>query len=273
MQKKEVTAEEYKNLALDILIDFHDLCKKNNINYTLAFGTLLGAVRHKGFIPWDDDIDVIVMREDYEKLVLTANSQLKENHKWISIETNKDFTAPLAKIIDTNTELRQERHAAEKVPLGVYMDVFVYDIIPDNLTRRKIVYRKSIFLQKAWGFCENKPSKGDFWIIKFIRGLLNKTDFARFFSLKLRKNAIFCSIKGKYAANIMFGEHFNRAVYETPIEYLQDFEDYEFENYIFQGIKNYDYWLTRWYGEYMELPPIEERVGRHEYSVYYKGEL
>lgn len=272
MQKKEITAEEFKDLALDILIDFHNLCKKNNINYTLAYGTLLGAVRHKGFIPWDDDIDVIVMREDYEKLILIANSQLKENHKWVSIETSKDFTAPLAKIIDTNTELKQERHVAEKVSLGVYMDVFVYDLIPENLIRRDIVYWKSVFFQKAWGFCENKSVKGTLWMIKFIRRLLNRASLARFFSVKLKQNAVSYSKKGKYAASIMFGEHFNRSVYETPIEYFQEFDDYEFENHMFKGIKNYDYCLTRWYGEYMKLPPIEEQVGRHEYSVYYKGE-
>ena len=77
---REFSLEEQKNLLTDILVDFDRVCRKNDIKYSIAYGTLLGAVRHKGFIPWDDDVDVLVTREEYERLRKILNEQLENEH-------------------------------------------------------------------------------------------------------------------------------------------------------------------------------------------------
>lgn len=100
---QELSLEKQKLLMLEILLDFDKVCRNNGIRYSLAYGTLLGAVRHQGFIPWDDDIDVIVFRADYEKLIQILNSQMQGNHSFICVENNPGFSAPLGKIIDNTT--------------------------------------------------------------------------------------------------------------------------------------------------------------------------
>lgn len=96
---QELSLEKQKLLMLEILLDFDKVCRNNGIRYSLAYGTLLGAVRHQGFIPWDDDIDVIVFRADYEKLIQILNSQMQGNHSFICVENNPGFSAPLGKLL------------------------------------------------------------------------------------------------------------------------------------------------------------------------------
>ncbi len=145
---KEISLEEQKKIILNILVDFDRVCRNNNIRYTLAYGSLLGAVRHKGFIPWDDDIDIIVAREDYNRLMLILNNELTSNHEFITVKNNKGFSAPLAKIIDNTTVLIQLGKTTDSISLGAYIDVFVYDWVPADFQERKKVFKKAIFLQK-----------------------------------------------------------------------------------------------------------------------------
>lgn len=150
---QELSLEKQKLLMLEILLDFDKVCRNNGIRYSLAYGTLLGAVRHQGFIPWDDDIDVIVFRADYEKLIQILNSQMQGNHSFICVENNPGFSAPLGKIIDNTTILEQSGHFSDRINLGVYIDVFPYDMVPEKKSDRKKVLKKAVFLQTLWSFC------------------------------------------------------------------------------------------------------------------------
>ena len=134
---RELGLEEQKTILLEILADFDRVCRENGIKYSIAYGTLLGAVRHRGFIPWDDDVDVLVLREDYEKLRKILGEELEEGHRFICCEDEKRFTAPLAKIIDTRTVLRQLEHRSDRMDLGVYIDIFVLDYIPNDPEERE----------------------------------------------------------------------------------------------------------------------------------------
>ena len=121
--------ESVQNYAFKALCEFDRICSKNNIKYTLGYGTLIGAIRHKGFIPWDDDIDVCVSRKDLLKLRKIANSELTKGFFYQSHETDKSWYRLYDKIRVDGTLFREVAHENEKIHHGVYMDVFALDYI------------------------------------------------------------------------------------------------------------------------------------------------
>ena len=266
---KEMSIEEQKTAILQILIDFDRLCKAENIKYTLAYGTLLGAVRHKGFIPWDDDIDVIVKREDYLKITKMASSYLESNHKFICVENNKGFSAPLGKIIDTTTVLVQQGHYTDKTDLGVYIDVFAYDWIPNNMSKQNKVLSKAVKLQRIRSFCGNNYGEHSSLVV-VIRSILNRTPLARIVSKYINRWAQSITNDRQIMAALVFGLPKHR---EKNVMSYNDFQDqiqYTFEGYQFNGIRKADYYLRQWYGDYMKLPPIEAQVSNHSFTVFKK---
>lgn len=267
-KSKVIDSNKFQQITIEILKDFDDVCRENNLRYSIAFGTLLGAVRHKGYIPWDDDIDVIMPRMDYIKFLSVAH-EMKENHKLISIETEKDFMSPLAKIIDTNTVLHQKEHVAERIDLGVYIDVFVLDYIPESKKKTNRVYKVCNILQKGWSFCENGPSAQCSPILRMLRRCANRTKLARVFSILLNSYAKKIRVCNGMLSNLLFG-YSDRSYYVMPENVFDQLEEYDFEKIKVLGLKDYDKYLTRWYGDYMELPPVESRVLHHSYEVYFR---
>ncbi len=270
--KQELTIEELRQLETEILEDFHEVCKRNNLKYSIAFGTLLGAVRHGGFIPWDDDIDIIMPRPDYEKFIEIANHQLKAEHRFISIEVEEKFMAPLAKIIHTKTSLYEKEHAS-RVVLGVYMDIFVYDGVPDKKRKRDRMFKTSILLEKGWSFCECAAYSKTAPLLRPARKLCNKTMLARLFSMEMNRRAKkYLFANSEYMANNMFlGENFHKR--QANVFEAKEFEqltEYQFEHLKVTGFKNYDLFLTRWYGDYMKLPPKDEQVSNHDFYACWK---
>ena len=265
---KTISLEEQKNILLDILIDFDRVCRANAIDYSIAYGTLLGADRHHGFIPWDDDIDVIVTREEYNKIKKVMNEGLKENYYFVSAETDKRFAAPLAKIIDTDTVLRELGHYSDKLDLGVYIDIFVCDFVPDDIEKRQKVYKKSVFFQNLWSFAGNNFENGN-KLVNAMRSMANKTPIARYASLYSYRWAEKASGDRNIMAPLVFG-NLNRDKNLMEFKDLMDLTEYEFEGHNFRGIRDYDKYLKIWYGNYMELPPEEKRVSDHPTEVYWK---
>ena len=136
---KEIDLSEFKQIASGILYDFDSICRKHGIVYSITYGTLLGAVRHKGYIPWDDDIDIMMTRKEYNKFLSYGIGELEKNHKLLSLETTPEYESPLPKIIDTNTILHQLNHIPESIDLGVYIDIFLLDKVPINKNIRRIL--------------------------------------------------------------------------------------------------------------------------------------
>lgn len=141
--KKNIEVEELKRIQTDILNFVDGFCKKNGLRYWLAYGTLLGAVRHKGYIPWDDDIDILMFREDYEKFVTTFKD---ERYKVFATEVNAKYPYPFAKVGDTATYFEEE--IKDAIDTGVNIDVFPLDYIPED--RVKSATKRRDFLQKVW---------------------------------------------------------------------------------------------------------------------------
>ena len=139
---KQINIEEIRKLQISILLYVHEFCKKNNIRYSLSGGTLLGAVRHKGYIPWDDDIDIMMPRPDYERFVNEFNENRKDvEYKVICSYNDSQFFQPFAKVVNTKTFLK-ETYKRPVAQMGVYIDVFPIDGLPNDEQKR----------EKYWNF-------------------------------------------------------------------------------------------------------------------------
>ena len=267
---------EVQNISFDILKYLKSICDKNEIKYYLAYGTLLGAVRHKGFIPWDDDIDVFISRDNYSKLLDYLKKQPHKYYKLISFDTNNEFTAPLAKLVDTRTRLIQEYGFIEKVELGVYIDLFVLDGIGNSYDEAMDYYKQGIKILEKWSRADtmmflpdSKNKIRDFF--RFVRNLPYKFMGINYYLKKIDKYA-----KQKKYDDCEYISTMSLPNILSIDKYIYKQDDFsdgiylEFNGESFCAPVNYDRLLSMWYGEYMKLPPKEKRETHHKYVAYWK---
>ena len=248
--------------ALTALCEFDRLCKSHHINYTLAYGTLIGAIRHKGFIPWDDDVDVCVSRYDLLKLRLCANSELNNGFFYQTQSTDKNWYRLYDKIRVDGTVFREIAHENEEIHQGIYIDVFPIDYLPNN----KFLSKCQVLL---YGFFSTVLS-AKYLSLRHLHGF-NKLAAVLlrvvFFPLKkkwlynMAEKIACCSSEGEYMCSFesAYKEIFPNTVFEK-------FIDMDFDKYKFSCVSNYDYWLKTLYGNYWELPPEGKRVTTHALS-------
>lgn len=261
---------ETQEMMLDMMKWFHRFCQEKGLTYYVIGGTMLGTIRHKGFIPWDDDIDVGVPREDYEKLLANKEAFFK-NEKRYSLESfrdgNSDFEYPYAKIYDTNTTLVENCRA--KTKRGIYIDVFPLDGIGDNKEEAYKNYRHILkqinflmtricALRKSRSWVKNLAIVISQSIPQFIvnnQKLIKRID-------ALCKSRSFNS--SEYIGNLVG----NWGIKEImPKTYLGKPTLYEFEDTEVYGAENYDDYLTCVYGDWRKLPPIEKQKSHHDYLL------
>lgn len=267
---KQLDIDEIKKIQLSILDYVHDFCIKNNIRYSLSGGTLIGAVRHKGYIPWDDDIDIMMPRPDYEKFCKTFNSNKNSSYKVLNSYNDEDFFQPFSKVVDVNTLLVESYDRPIK-NLGVNIDVFPIDGLPNNSSDRE-KYWKKIFKKRNFATViytrNNKKEHGLKKLIRVILFCLFRPFPANIFAKKLHKlgknNAFENS---NIIANSIFGYGKKE---EMPGNLFSSFVDVEFENKKFKAVKNYDVYLSNLFGDYMQLPPENERIAKHDFKAFFK---
>lgn len=271
---KEVEQEAYKRIPLDILIHVSDFCNKNGIRYWLGYGTLLGAIRHQGYIPWDDDIDIVIPRKDYDKFRKIYQS---EKYPLIDLLSNKKYNIGVAKIYDTNTCYYYKKHFKREI--GLFIDVFVLDNIPSDEKERKkwfwSIKRYKLFnLYKNTKLSEILSSKYSWkvkilaifskmlpipssWVHNKIVELLSKYDNRE------------CEYVG-CPEDMRINKKRELYTFIFPKELFDEIIEVKFENHFFKVPARYDEVLKILYGNYMELPPIEERKGKHDLIAFYK---
>ena len=136
--------DELKKIELDIMIKIHQFCEKNNIKYYMIAGTLIGAIRHKGFIPWDDDIDIAMSREEYEKFLREFPAYGEKNNLLaVNNRTNPYYGRPMTKVIDTRTCLMEPEYRSDD-PIGVFVDIWVMDGVPTGVNRNHWQRKRNI---------------------------------------------------------------------------------------------------------------------------------
>lgn len=265
--RKITDLNEIKQIEINILDQIVSVCEKYNLKYILAYGTLLGAIRHNGFIPWDDDIDIIMPRNDYNKLI-----EIWKDDKYILVECmkNKDYIYPFAKVYDNDTIL-EETIVDNSTKLGIYVDIFPCDAIKGTkeesikfFKKCELVEKMRLYSVNPYEKILNKDKKKNLGR-KFIWVCLRKIGPARF-------SRYFTKIVQKYEFNdvsyvgCICNRHYEKQI--VPKELFEELIDVKFENKLYKAPKNYDLMLTRIYGDYMKLPPIEERHLAHAFNAW-----
>lgn len=262
----EIGLRELQLLELEILKEFDKYCRDNRLSYILAAGTLLGAIRHKGFIPWDDDVDVLMPREDYEKFRSTFKHQ-----RYIvrSIKNDTNWPYAYTKCLDLKTELDEHIHGAN--PIGVFIDVFPLDGLPDNKFKSKFHFLKLDILKRilAYGLISKRP-KDENIIIRCVKTIVSR--LCRLFNRQsiIRKIDKLASKypyeQSNFVAHQVLGYGYKERIEK---EKMDKYKEFEFEKGFYYGPIGYDDYLTNLFGEYMKLPPISKRTS-HIHTVRYK---
>lgn len=252
-----------QSVLLMILADIDKLLKQHNIKYFLDAGTALGAIRHKGFIPWDDDIDIVLLPEDKDKFNYVCHNFLdKEKYKFE--EAHKDWPFHMSKIKLNRTKI-EEKDAYPEDNQGIYIDVFYFDYA-----------RKSNF-GKFWQFICGKIFVGLMLSYKpyTTNSMTKKATIlvSKIFRWEPLKTWLYNQVRGQKISNELSAvwdrKRGSWKDYFVPISYFDSMLYVDFEGERFPVCKEYHKYLSKLYGDYMQLPPENERVGLHTISVDY----
>lgn len=258
---KELSLDEMKQLELQMFICFDKVCRDNNIKYSIAYGTLIGAIRHKGFIPWDDDIDVIMCREEYDKFLSVWKD---DKYKLYTLKKGSDFWPLLSRISDLRTRLEPPKLCDH----GVWVAVVPYDKVPDDdrtLVKHmnKVSFYMNLLRLKQTKRIKVKSIKS---VVEIILKILLKPFSAYFIGKHVEK------IKTKYkntpCKRVKPWDSESKMLVNADI--FDEYVDLEFEGVKAMATAKYDYILRFEYGDYMKLPPEEERVPKHGFKAYWK---
>lgn len=274
--KSEINSEKYFSLdqihdiEFDILLCFDKFCKENNIEYFLCTGTLLGAIRHHGFIPWDDDIDVCMMRDQYNKFISLWKD--KNRYKLKCPELNNSIV-PYAKIVDTETVTISEFYNDEDNN-NLWIDIFPMDGFPNDINASDNLVKKMAHYRFLLSIINSKSGKGSN-IVKIIGKLIMKP-FLMMYGKKRLINKISQIAQNqnisdcKYVGNIVWGVYgLNEKIKQADMKpiYPVSFEEHEFS-----AFSCWDNYLSGLYGNYMEFPP-ENCRNAHHILAYKKTEV
>lgn len=276
-----MTTEELRKIThmqLDIMDKIHDICVSENIRYYMIGGTLLGAVRHKGFIPWDLDIDIGMIREDYKKFKNACERYLKEPYVYLDHHKCCLFPRPHALIsrMDTRVTTKYDRFNPKIMDLGIYIDVFPLDNAPDDVelrqkqAKRLLQIRKFKGIRIPYSYSHEKWKRIAHFVVSAILFWLpvrtiNEYQQKLMMKYEAQDTKCICSMASQYAYTKQCME---KEIYGSPILL-------EFEGRKYYAPAKYKEYLTRLYGDYMQLPPLEQRNANLEYytSVVFPEEI
>ncbi len=264
----KLTLDELKRIEFDILKHFDAFCKEHNIRYYLAYGTLLGAIRYKKFIPWDDDVDVLVPREDYERLLKIYEDNAQ--YKLFAFEKDGMFHYPFAKLCDLSTKkVLPEFRSSGAIP-GVEIDIFPLDCWQSDyeMARKEArsISREILFLQ-ASQLRESPTKKGIKSLLWQLISVYARIRTDKYFNKKIVKKS-----KANKQDNPAFVGSKSWCIYGErgiiPAEAFADVTYVEFEKEMFPAPIGYDTYLTCLYGDYLPEPPKEKQKTNHSFEAY-----
>lgn len=265
----DIEIRDTQRVQLEILLDFDKLCRGHNIKYQLFSGTLIGAIRHNGFIPWDDDVDVCMLREEYERFLKVSEKVLDRKYFIQNYMSDPKFQSQYSKIRKNNTIYVENMVQDVDMHHGIFIDIFPYDNVKPTTVMGK-VQRVTLNKLKEINYCRvkrvNQSEKSKFKRYKknlmyYILKIVPK----KFMDDTIKKlSVMFNDHDTEYVGELGIStgkEMYDRFVLRKDVFYNSI--DWEFEGHKFFVPKEYDYVLTKNYGDYMSLPPLEEQQPHH----------
>lgn len=265
---KRIELDELKVVQLDILTVIDRFCRANGVKYSMGCGTMLGAARHKGYIPWDDDIDIYLLREEYEKLIESFPKEV-ENVKLAALQRDRLWDRAYAKAYDCRTEMQD---GGRKYCVGVGIDVFPIDRVPADkeewlqYDKKRRVYQLFYEWKNSMIFRKGR----ELWkyaFLPFTKLLLLPFSsrriavFLESYSMKYRE------LDTPYVFECCQGIFQSRPFKRSALENIIDMP---FEDRVFCGMRDYDEYLSKSYGDWRKLPPKEKQKSHHIFNAWWK---
>lgn len=259
---KKIEIEELKKIELEILDDVTNFCKEHGLRYFLAYGTLLGAIRHKGYIPWDDDIDIHMPRPDYEKFLNLYNKEQK-NNKAIAPEINPKYRYPFAKVYRKDTIVKEFHFKPND--FGVYIDIFPLD----GYAGEKQAYQCGEL--RRYMHVKNFIFLPEMKISRILRLTITKLILLPFGIRKMIAKISSIAQQKKYNdSELVFSSYSRFAAKEIfPRSIFEGYQHVTFEGKEYRAPLDCDVYLRTLYGDYMTLPPEEQRYSTHNSQAWY----
>lgn len=271
-----LSMKEVQKGSLEILKVIDKICDELNLKYCLAYGTLIGAIRHKGFIPWDDDVDIMMPREDYDKLIqyFIDNKEKLRPLEVINPQVNKKCPFTISRISDFRYKLDVDNE--DDYGLGLFVDVYPLDGVGSTvkeytkLKNKSSRYASMCFISTRKKVKRENTKSNLKMAIKYPAFVIAKVLGKTFFMNKLYEIAEKCNYdSSKYIGCIIWASDDGlRGIF--PKKWFDEMIDVEFEGSYFKAPKDYDKVLSHGYGKYMELPPEKDRIAHHYYDAYKK---
>lgn len=277
---KELSTDEFQKmqrLQTEMMVEFDRVCRKNDIAYCICFGTLLGAVRHQGHIPWDDDADIVMLRENYEKLKKYLSEFNPEICYFQDHDTDPEYRWGYGKLRKTGTVFIRAGQEHLKCKTGVFVDIFPLDDVPKTLAGQ--VFQdihcyclRKILWSEAGKYSEHGTKKVLFSLLSHIK----PDKVYRWEQCYVRKSSNESSNGVRVLMFPAIGHLYKKesknpwkTIYGMPKRWFTNRAEYEFEGHKLYGIRDYDEFLTYTYGDYMQLPPEDKRDPHAPVSEYY----
>ena len=264
---KKLDIDEIKEVELGVMDYIHNICKEKGIKYSLAYGSLLGAVRHRGFIPWDDDLDIALKRDQYDKLYQAILEDNNSIYKVVSWENDSRYPYPFYRVYDSRT-VYENNYIQNDIELGICVDVFPFDDYKDvnkEITKLDMYRRLSVYT--LYGI-RNKEA-GIKNIVRYLMLVAFRLTRVKTWNKKLND----CSkvpVNSEYIDYLMESKKYSTKIDAKALDQVVEFK---FEDRVYNIPTDYDHILTTIYGaDYMEIPPLEKRIQHDDFVAYIKKE-
>ena len=265
---QEVTdVSEIQQMELGIMEYIHEVCQKIGVKYFLAYGSLIGAVRHQGFIPWDDDMDICMLREDYEKLQDYLITNPDERYEVLSYKNNLNYVYPFMKVQDNHTYLLEEDVRIDS-NMGIYVDIFPVDGYEDDAKFKnkmtKLIKKRQLSCYTFKGITNTKSVLNS--LLRYVSVIIFYFTNTNKYVAHIEELAKSRKVSDYEQVDYVIYKDMNKPVWRR--EWLEQVTTGTFEGKKFTIPKKYHEILTSDYGDYMQLPPVEQRVSHHDFKLW-----